>query len=139
MSINKLWSTSDVSRFLGCCERQVYILRDQGMPTIRVGKKVRFDPERVKAWVLSREEGTTDISPPQLIAAAPELLAALESIIDYAESEAESLSEVEARDGQSCGANEAWERITTAREVIRGATREKLVAANEVINPASEL
>lgn len=62
---HKLWSTSDVSRFLGCCERQVYILRDQGMPTIRVGKKVRFDPERVKAWVLSRKEGTTDISPPQ--------------------------------------------------------------------------
>lgn len=137
MSIDKLWSTSDISRFLGCCERQVYILRDQGMPTIRVGKKVRFDPERVKAWILSREENTTDTYPPQLTAAAPELLAALESIIEYAESEAESLSEVEARDGQSCGANEAWEKITTAREVIRRATREKIVAAHEVINSAT--
>jgi hypothetical protein len=107
------------------------------MPTIRVGKKVRFDPERVKAWILSREENTTDTYPPQLTAAAPELLAALESIIEYAESEAESLSEVEARDGQSCGANEAWEKITTAREVIRRATREKIVAAHEVINSAT--
>jgi len=46
-----LWTTSDVARFLGCSERQVYILRSQGLPSIHVGSMVRFDPEQVRLWI----------------------------------------------------------------------------------------
>lgn len=53
-----------------------------------------------------------------LILAAPELLAALECLLPYAENEAQALSEVETRDGVSCGSNEAWDAITNARAAI---------------------
>jgi len=46
-----LWTTSDAARFLGCCERQIYILRNQGLPTVRIGTMVRFDPEQVRLWI----------------------------------------------------------------------------------------
>ena len=46
-----LWTTADVARFLGCSERQVYVLRNQGLPSIHVDSLVRFDPVRVRAWL----------------------------------------------------------------------------------------
>lgn len=57
-----------------------------------------------------------------LILAAPDLLAALQDILPYAENEAEGLSEAEVRDGHSCGGNEAWEAVEGARAAIAKAS-----------------
>lgn len=50
-----LWTTSDVARFLGCSERQVYILRGQGLPSMHVGSMVRFDPKQVRLWIANQD------------------------------------------------------------------------------------
>jgi len=59
-----LWTTADVSHFLGCSERQVYALRHEGLPSLRIGGLVRFDPERVREWLgcPTREQQLRDIS-----------------------------------------------------------------------------
>ncbi len=46
-----LWNTADVARFFGCSERQVYVLRSQGLPVIHVASMVRFDPAQVRVWL----------------------------------------------------------------------------------------
>ncbi len=56
-----LWTTSDVARFLGCSERQVYILRSQGLPSIHVGSMVRFDPEQVRLWVGTQDSPSSKL------------------------------------------------------------------------------
>jgi hypothetical protein len=50
-----LWTTSDVARFFGCSERQIYILRSQGLKSIHVGSMVRFDPAQVRLWVANQD------------------------------------------------------------------------------------
>lgn len=50
-SVAPLWTTGDVARFLRCSKRQVPRLREEGMPSIRVGGLVRFVPEQVTAWL----------------------------------------------------------------------------------------
>jgi excisionase family DNA binding protein len=50
-----LWTTADVARFLGCSERQVYKLRKEGMPTLRVGGMVRFDQSKILTWLETRD------------------------------------------------------------------------------------
>jgi hypothetical protein len=32
-----LWTTADLAQFLGCSERQVYVLRKRGLPTLFIG------------------------------------------------------------------------------------------------------
>jgi phage terminase Nu1 subunit (DNA packaging protein) len=51
-----LWTTRDLARFIGCSERQVARLREEGLPIVRVGGLVRFVPSRVMAWLDSRNE-----------------------------------------------------------------------------------
>jgi len=46
-----LWATKELARFLGCSERHVMRLRQEGLPTIRIGAMVRYVPERVMAWL----------------------------------------------------------------------------------------
>jgi hypothetical protein len=50
-----LWDTRDVASFIGCSERQVARLRDEGLPCVRVGCLVRFVPARVMAWLDGRQ------------------------------------------------------------------------------------
>ena len=59
-----LWNTTDVASFLGCTERNIYILRKKGLPSIYVGGLVRFDPERVREWLgcPTREQQLRDIA-----------------------------------------------------------------------------
>lgn len=52
-----LWSTSDLSTFLRCSERQVFNLRQQGLPTVHVGGLIRFVPSRVMSWLDGRDLG----------------------------------------------------------------------------------
>ena len=49
-----LWTTTDMSRFLRCTERQIFELRKEGMPTIKLGGLVRFDPSDVRTWMEKR-------------------------------------------------------------------------------------
>ena len=46
-----LLSTSQLAEHLGCSKRHVCRLRDRGLPCIRVGALVRFDPEEVRRWL----------------------------------------------------------------------------------------
>jgi phage terminase Nu1 subunit (DNA packaging protein) len=52
-----LWTTRDLARFIGCSERQVARLREEGLPVVRVGGLIRFVPSRVMAWLDGREAG----------------------------------------------------------------------------------
>ena len=56
-----LWTTSDIARFLGCSERQIYILRKQGLPTIHVGGMVRFDPGQVRLWIGGQNSASSSL------------------------------------------------------------------------------
>jgi hypothetical protein len=55
-----LWTTSDVARFLSCSERQVYNLRRQGLPFIRVQGMVRFVPRSVQVWLVNQDTYADD-------------------------------------------------------------------------------
>lgn len=46
-----LWNTRELAGFLGCSERHVYTLRKRGLPAVRVGGLVRFDPATVRQWL----------------------------------------------------------------------------------------
>ena len=51
-----LWTTKDLAKFLGCSERQIPRLRDEGLPAVRVGGLVRFIPTKVMTWLECRDE-----------------------------------------------------------------------------------
>ncbi len=55
-SVAPLWTTKDLAKFLGCSERQIPRLRDEGLPAVHVGGLVRFIPSRVMVWLDSRDE-----------------------------------------------------------------------------------
>ena len=55
-SVAPLWTTKDLAQFLRCSERQIPRLRDEGMPSIRIGGLVRFVPSRVMTWLESRDQ-----------------------------------------------------------------------------------
>jgi excisionase family DNA binding protein len=55
-SVAPLWTTKDLAKFLGCSERQIPRLRDEGLPAIHVGSLVRFVPSRVMTWLESRDQ-----------------------------------------------------------------------------------
>ena len=50
-SVAPLWTTKDLAKFLGCSERQIPRLRDEGLPAVRVGGLIRFIPSSVMAWL----------------------------------------------------------------------------------------
>ena len=56
-----LWTTTELARFLGCTERHIYHLRQRGLPTIRLGTLVRFDPAEALNW-LERRGKTSKLS-----------------------------------------------------------------------------
>jgi len=48
-----LWTARDVARYARCSLRQVGYLRSEGLPFVRIGRLVRFDPPLVIGWLLS--------------------------------------------------------------------------------------
>jgi hypothetical protein len=52
-----LWSTADVANYLRCSERQVFNLRQLGLPAVQVGGLIRFIPSRVREWLDGRDLG----------------------------------------------------------------------------------
>lgn len=51
----RLWSVQDVAEYLGVSVQTVYSWRGagKGPPGRRVGKRLRYRPEDVRAWVAS--------------------------------------------------------------------------------------
>ncbi len=49
-----LWTARDVARYARCSIRQVGYLRSEGLPFVRIGRLVRFDPPQVTAWLLGQ-------------------------------------------------------------------------------------
>lgn len=47
-----LWTVRDVACFARCSLRQVGYLRQEGLPFVRIGRLVRFDPPQVVGWLL---------------------------------------------------------------------------------------
>ena len=58
LRVQPLWKISDASRFFRCSERQVYELIHRGMPCVRLGAMLRFDPSDILNWVRSNFAGT---------------------------------------------------------------------------------
>jgi excisionase family DNA binding protein len=51
-----LLSVAEVAMQLGVCRQTVYnLIYHEGLPTIRVGKLRRIDPESLHAWLKERE------------------------------------------------------------------------------------
>jgi excisionase family DNA binding protein len=50
---DRLWTFKDVSEFLGVPIGTLYQwrVRGEGPPAFKIGGHVRFDPDRVRAWV----------------------------------------------------------------------------------------
>lgn len=55
-SCERMWKIEDVSDFLGVPVGTLYQWRHRGdgPPCVRLGKHLRFDPDRVRAWVASK-------------------------------------------------------------------------------------
>ena len=53
LQCERLWSLRDVSQFLGVPVGTLYQwrVRGEGPPAFKVGRHVRFDPDRVRAWL----------------------------------------------------------------------------------------
>jgi excisionase family DNA binding protein len=52
----RLWTVADVARYLGCSRSWVYRETGAGrLPGLRIGGRVRFDPEALFTWAKSRE------------------------------------------------------------------------------------
>jgi excisionase family DNA binding protein len=46
----------EAAKALGVCERTVWTLtQDEGLPFIKVGRRVLFDPQDLKEWVVRRK------------------------------------------------------------------------------------
>jgi excisionase family DNA binding protein len=61
-TVAPLWTTKDLAKFLGCSERQIPRLREEGLPAVRVGGLIRFIPARVMTWLDSRDERASQLA-----------------------------------------------------------------------------
>lgn len=66
-----LWDSPRLASYLGCSPRHIFNLRKRGLPALRVGEMVRFDPARVLMW-LDSQNGREDLRSQQLSAIAAE-------------------------------------------------------------------
>ncbi len=53
----RLWTVDDLSAFLGVPVATLYQWRHkgEGPPAMRLGKHLRFDPDRVRTWVTTQD------------------------------------------------------------------------------------
>lgn len=55
---DRLWDPAEAARFLGMSESWVYTAARSGvLPSIRLGRAVRFDPGTLRAWVRGERAG----------------------------------------------------------------------------------
>lgn len=61
MTISKLVSADEVAAVLGVTTARVYEMARQGvLPSVRLGRQIRFDPDRIKAWIDSGGQALSD-------------------------------------------------------------------------------
>ena len=53
LPVPPLWTARHVARFARCSLRQVGYFRQAGLPFIKIGQLVRFQPHLVIGWLLS--------------------------------------------------------------------------------------
>jgi excisionase family DNA binding protein len=51
-----LWSTADLANYMRCSERHVLALRHKGLPSIKLGHLIRFEPQAVRQWLAAVTE-----------------------------------------------------------------------------------
>lgn len=51
-----MFNIKDVMNEYRVSKRTVYNWIEQGMPYLKVGKLVRFEPDKVKEWFISRDK-----------------------------------------------------------------------------------
>lgn len=52
MTLSKLVSADEVAEVLGVTAARVYEMARQNiLPSVRLGRQIRFDPERIRAWI----------------------------------------------------------------------------------------
>ena len=57
-------TTNELAAFLNISSRQVYRLREAGLPVVVVGQgAVRYDPAAVEAWILAHQPPAAAKSP----------------------------------------------------------------------------
>ena len=52
----KLINTNELAELLGVSAMTISRLRKKGMPAMKLGGSVRFDPAKIKEWMESRGE-----------------------------------------------------------------------------------
>jgi excisionase family DNA binding protein len=55
----KYYTIDDVSEMLQVGKNTVHLLKKKGLPFIKFGKVIRFDPDEVKAWLKANSESAT--------------------------------------------------------------------------------
>lgn len=50
----RLWTVTELARFMRCSTRHVSNLRNAGLPSIKIGHLVRFHPRAVAEWLGGR-------------------------------------------------------------------------------------
>lgn len=56
--LNRLWTAAEIAEQTGEPLQTVYTLaREHGMPHIRFGRAIRFDPQAVSAWLAAGGTG----------------------------------------------------------------------------------
>jgi excisionase family DNA binding protein len=54
----RLWKVSDVAAYLSVHPKDVYtFVGSKGLPCVRIGRRLRFDPSDVLRWISARKEG----------------------------------------------------------------------------------
>lgn len=54
----RLWTLQDMARFMGCTTRHIQNLMVAGLPYLKLGRLVRFDPEEVRRYVFKTRKMT---------------------------------------------------------------------------------
>ena len=57
--IQSLWNVRDLAAFLRTTPAAIYpLVQRNGIPHLKVGRNLRFDPAAIRRWLTSRSSGT---------------------------------------------------------------------------------
>jgi excisionase family DNA binding protein len=62
MNIEALWTLEDVAAHMRCTPRHIQNLVKAGLPHLKIGRLVRFDPMEVRAYTAKRRTLTSERS-----------------------------------------------------------------------------
>jgi excisionase family DNA binding protein len=62
MNIEALWTLEDVAAHMRCTPRHIQNLVKAGLPHLKIGRLVRFDPKEVREYTAKRRTLTSERS-----------------------------------------------------------------------------